>query len=593
MTLLEKQLNTLVKKLVQKRISSLPQFSKLKHQLAGQLKIPPVRNFDILKTYQKLKKKKQVKTNIFLQKQLKKRPIRSLSGVAVVAVLTKPWPCPGKCLYCPLEKGVPKSYLSGEPAVERAKILKYDPYQQVKKRIEVLKNNNHPVDKIELIVIGGTWSYLPKKYQTWFIKRCFDGANPPKFSKKTWAGKTLAEAQKRNEKAKHRIIGITLETRPDYITPKEIIRMRKLGCTRVEIGVQIIDDKVLKINNRGHGVKEIIYATKLLKNAGLKICYHIMPGLLGSNPQKDLKMFKKLFANPDFQPDMLKIYPCVVTKGSQLYGLYKSKKYKPYTDKQLMNLLIKMKSIVPEYVRINRLIRDIPAWQIQGGSKISNLREYVQKQMNPVRNFTNKSMKKKNVMALQKKRISNGVKEQKKICSCIRCREIKNESINIKNLKLKKQKYIASQGQEIFLSFEDVKQNKLAAFLRLRLPQINNQTLPGLENAAIIRELHTYGQLVEIHPVKSRKAGSPTAKFNRVEKTSKKAAQPRKVLINQDNVAQHLGLGKKLMAEAEKIAKEQGYKKIAVISGVGVRDYYRHLGYRLQNTYLVKSLKPQ
>ena len=549
MTKQSSKLNTLVKKLVQKRISSLVQFSKLKHELAGQLNIPPVRNSDILKTYQELKKKKKIKTNIFLEKQLKKRPIRSLSGVAIVAVLTKPWPCPGKCLYCPLEKGVPKSYLSGEPAVERAKLLKYNPYQQVKKRIEVLKNNNHPVDKIELIVIGGTWSYLPKKYQTWFIKRCFDGANNS-FSK------DLKTAQKKNETTKHRIIGITLETRPDYINLQELIRMRNLGCTRVEIGVQAIDDQILKLNTRGHKTAETIKATKLLKDAGFKICYHFMPGLLGSTPKKDLAMFKKLFTNPDFQPDMLKIYPCVVTKGSRLYKLYKNKKYKPYSDKQLMSLLIKMKSVVPEYTRINRLIRDIPAWQIQGGSKVSNLREFIQKQM----------------------------KQEKKTCSCIRCREIKNEPINIKNLKLKKQKYNAAQGQEIFLSFKDINQNKLAAFLRLRLPQTNNQTLPGLKNAAIIRELHTYGQLVEI------KKNKQSLKFLRGSQTKKQDFLVRLTSRNYKKAAQHLGLGKKLMAEAEKIAKTQGYKKIAVISGIGVRNYYRHLGYRLQNTYLFKNL---
>jgi len=561
MTLSEKQLNILVKKLVLKRISSLDEFSKLKHKLAGQLKIPPVRNSDILRTYRELKKKKQIKTNVFLDKKLKKRPIRSLSGVAVVAVLTKPWPCPGKCLYCPLEKGVPKSYLSGEPAVERAKLLKYNPYEQVKKRIEVLKNNNHPVDKIELIVIGGTWSYLPKKYQTWFIKRCFDGANNS-------ISKDLKTAQKKNETTKHRLIGITLETRPDYINTQELIRMRSLGCTRVEIGVQAIDDQILKLNTRGHKTTETIEATRLLKDAGFKICYHFMPGLYGSSPQKDLTMFKKLFTNQDFQPDMLKIYPCVVTKGSKLYRLYKNKKYKPYTDKQLISLLIKMKSVIPEYIRINRLIRDIPAYQIQGGSKISNLREFVQKQM----------------------------KEEKKICSCIRCREIKNEKININNLRLKKQKYIASQGQEIFLSFENIKQNspphqkfgsggKLAAFLRLRLPQINNQTLPGLKNAAIIRELHTYGQLVEI-----KKTNKQSLKFLRGSQTKKQDFLVRLTSGNYRKAVQHLGLGKKLMAEAEKIAKKQGYKKIAVISGIGVRDYYRHLGYRLQNTYLVKNL---
>jgi len=556
----------LVKELAKKDYSSRQEFFKYEQKICSELKTTLVRSSEIIKTYQELNKKKQVRTNLFLEQELKKRPIRSLSGVAVVAVLTKPWPCPGHCFYCPLEKGIPKSYLSGEPAVERAKLLKYDPYKQTLKRIEVLKNNNHPVDKIELIVIGGTWSYLPKKYQTWFIKRCFDGANekksPPEALriKNKKISNTLKQAQKLNEKAKHKIIGITLETRPDYITPAEIKRMRQLGCTRVEIGVQAIDDQILKINNRGHGVKEIIQATKLLKNAGFKICYHFMPGLLGSTPKKDLAMFKKLFINSDFQPDMLKIYPCVVTKGSQLYKLFKRKKYKPYTDKQLINLLIKMKLIVPEYVRINRLIRDIPAWQIQGGSKVSNLREFIHQEM----------------------------KKQKKTCSCIRCQEIKQTEIKLSNLKLFEKKYNASDGQEIFLSFKDSPPHqklnnggKLVAFLRLRLPnfQVKPANMPEvLKNAALIRELHTYGQLVEIRPVKSCEGSSSMAKFNRVKKINRKAVQ-------------HLGLGKKLMAKAEKIAKRQGYKKIAVISGIGVRDYYRHLGYRLQNTYMVKSLE--
>lgn len=523
-----------VKKLAQETIKSNAHFLQLKQKIAGELNVEIPTNVKLLTLYRKLEKHKKIKPHYYFKKLLKKRPVRSLSGVAVVAVLTKPWSCPGPCIFCPLEQGVPKSYVSGEPAVERAKLLKYSPYNQVKKRIEVLEKTGHPTDKIELIVIGGTWSSLPKQYQTWFIKKCFDAANNSN-------SKNLEQAQKRNEKVKHRIIGLTLETRPDHISKKEILRMRKLGCTRVEIGVQAIDDTILKKNTRGHGVKEIIRATKLLKNAGFKICYHMMPGLLGSSPQKDLKMFKKLFTEPDYQPDMLKIYPCAVIKGSKLYNLWKQKKYKPYSDTQLTNLLIKMKSIIPPYVRINRLIRDIPAWQIQGGSEISNLREVVQKKM----------------------------RKQHKSCKCIRCREIKDLRFKpsptsvgrpgISNFRFQKLEYDASDGKEIFLSYEDKGQNKLAAFLRLRLPE-DKVEIPVLNNAAIIREVHTYGQLVPI------------------SKSDKKAAQ-------------HIGLGKKLIKQAEKIGKSAGYKKIAVISGIGTHEYYRKLGYRLQNTYMIKSLK--
>jgi len=516
----------LVKKLARKKLGSFADLIKEKQKICAELRISSPKNSDILKTYWKLKKNGKIKTDKSLEQELKKRPVRTLSGVAVVAVLTKPWPCPGQCLYCPLEKDIPKSYLSGEPAVERAKLLGYNPYQQVKKRIEVLENNGHPTDKIELIIIGGTWSYLPKKYQTWFIKQCFAGANGNKTKVRN-----LKDLQKINEKAKHRIIGLTLETRPDYITPQEIIRTRNFGCTRVEIGVQIADDRILNINERGHKVKEIIRATELLKNSGFKVCYHLMPGLYGSSPKKDFETFKKIFSKNEFRPDMIKIYPCVVAKGSQLYKLFKNGKYKPYPDKQLINLLIKMKSVVPPWVRINRLIRDIPAWQIQAGSKISNLREVVQKKM----------------------------QELKKPCRCIRCREIKDLKLKTSDFKLIKRGYAASNGREIFLSFENAAKTRIAAFLRLRLSKNNEPIFSVLKDSALIRELHTYGQLVEI------------------KKKNKEAWQ-------------HFGFGKKLMREAEKIAQKEGYKKMAVIAGIGVRQYYRRLGYHLQNTYMVKTL---
>ena len=452
--------------LANKKIATGEQFLNFKKELISKFKIQPPNNTDLLEVYHN--HQKQIKRNPYFEKKLNKRPVLSLSGVAVVSVLTKPYPCPGRCLYCPSEKGIPKSYLSGEPAVERAKGLKYNPYWQVKKRIEVLAKNGHPTDKIELIVIGGTWSCLPKKYQNWFIKRCFDGANKQ-------SAKALKQAQTKNETARHRIIGITLETRPDYITPKEIEQMRLLGCTRVELGVQTTEEKILKLNQRGHEIKHIIEATRLLKNAGFKVCYHLMPGMMGSNPAKDLKVFQEIFSQPQYQPDMIKVYPCVVTKGSKLYRLWQQKKYKPYSDKKLLDLLVKIKSIVPPQVRVIRMIRDIPSQKIEGGSRISNLREVVHQEM--------------------KRR---GLK-----CRCIRCREIKNIQTPLKNLKLIVNQFPASEGQEVFLSFENVRQDKLVAFLRLRLPALNFNSefyklFPTLKDAAIIREIHTYGELVPI-----------------------------------------------------------------------------------------------
>ena len=313
--------------------------------------------------------------------------MRSLSGVVNVSVLTKPYNCPGECIYCPKETNIPKSYLSGEPAVERAKKLKYDPYLQVKNRIESLQLGGHPTDKIEVRIIGGNWSSYPKRYKEWFVKRCFEACNNRK-------DETLKKAQKRNETAKHRVIGMSFETRPDFINQKEIEEMLLLGATKIEIGVQSIYNDVLILNKRGHLVEDTIRATEMLKNAGFKVSYQVMLNLPGSNPQRDIEMFKELFSNPDFKPDYLKIYPCALVKEAPLYNLYLKGKYKPYTKEVLIETIKEIKKHIPIYVRIERIIRDIPSPLIvEGEDKLSNLRQFIDSQ---------------------------------KICKCIRCREIKD-----------------------------------------------------------------------------------------------------------------------------------------------------------------------
>lgn len=549
---MENILQKIIKQLIKINPQTRQEIADIKRRLAGDLKLPPPLNADLLKVYQKLLKQGKVKQNRQLELLLKKREIRTLSGVAPIAVLTKPHPCPGRCAYCPTEKSVPKSYLSNEPAVMRAIACNYDPYKQVQTRIKTLEANGHPTDKLELIVIGGTWSALPKHYQSWFITRCFQAANTAssnlknQISKPKLKSQNLEEAQRINETAEHRIIGITLETRPDYITPEEIKRMRELGATRVELGVQIIDDKILKKNSRGHGVTEIIRATKLLKNAGFKICYHLMPNLPGSTPVKDIAMFKEIFSSSDFQPDMIKIYPCVVTRGSQIYKWWKQEKYKPYGDKQLIELLVKIKKIIPPYIRVNRLIRDIPSPSIEAGNKVSNLREVIAKEM-----------------------ARRGLR-----CKCIRCREVghqrfahkKTEKQKNQKTKLFIKKYRASGGTEYFISYESPDKKILYAFVRLRIPNFKTPTiLPELKNAALVRELHTYGHLIPLH------------QRNLWGKAHLRNSQ-----------IQHTGLGRQLMARTEEIARQAAARKLAVISGIGVREYYKKLGYRKEGTYMVK-----
>ncbi len=528
---------------------------------SGQLPL----NSELLSVYRNLLKNNKIKTDKNLEKLLKKKNIRTLSGVAPISVLVKNFPCPGNCLYCPTEKAMPKSYLSNEPAVMRAVLCDFHPFKQVALRLKALQQNGHSTDKLELIVIGGTWNALPEKYRLWFMYNCFAAANEPQITinkkqiiisknlklktlnKVTW--KDLYREQKKNEMAQNRIIGLTLETRPDYITCSNALEMRQLGCTRVELGVQHLNDKILKLNRRGHGVAETIKATNILRSLGFKITYHLMLNLPGSNPAHDLAMFKKLFKDACFQPDQIKIYPCVVTKNSDLYNLWQKGQYQPYNTEQLTNLLIKIKKIVPEYVRIIRVIRDIPETSIIAGNKITNLRETV----------------------LQNMLLNN------KPCRCIRCREVGHQqktqmpNVKCKKIKLCTNKYEAGSGTEYFLNYESVDKKVLYAFLRLHLPTSKNQLLvtdcrlPAagywLLTTPIIRELHTYGELVPI---------------DQQDKTA----------------SQHRGMGKKLILEAEKIACQNNFREIAVIAGIGVRNYYRKLGYTLlKDTYLVKKLR--
>ncbi len=452
----QKILEKIIKTALEQKVSSKEEILKLERQFCDKNNYLIAPFYLLNQTYKKLVKQHKISANPQFEFLLKKAQIRSASGIVALTVITKPYPCPGQCLYCPTVANMPKSYLPDEPACRRALTLNFNPQKQVQKRIETLQINGHLTDKIELIILGGTWSFYPKRYRTWFLKKCFEGAN-----NKT--SKSLQESQKLNERAENRIIGITIETRPDYINKSEIKDLRRLGVTRVELGVQSIYDDVLALNKRNTNVSDIIQATKLLKNAGFKITYHVMLNLFGSNLEKDEEMFHQLFTSPNFQPDQLKIYPCVVLENTELFKLYQNKQYLPYSREELINLLIRIKEKIPPYVRIERIVRDIPDNDIIGGNKISNLRQLIHERM----------------------------KELNKSCQCIRCREPQNAQIDFKNIKLIRREYEASGGKEIFLSYEDIKNNKILAFLRLRITP--EWTLPELENAALIRELHTYG----------------------------------------------------------------------------------------------------
>lgn len=482
---------------------------------------------------------------------IRKKPTRTISGVAVVAVMCKPHKCPhGRCNYCPESDIAPPSYTGEEPAALRARMFDFDPYRQTYNRLLQLESIGHPIDKVELIVMGGTFPSYFTCYQEWFVTRCIEAMNnygltdedtkisirnggiltvPNKFN-------YLDDVQTANEKSSVRCVGMTFETRPDYAKIPDVDRMLQLGVTRVELGVQTIYNFIYKRIDRGHRVSDVIESTKILRDSGLKVAMHLMPGLF-SDPERDMRIFHRIFEDDNFKPDMLKIYPCLVTKGSEFYDLWKKGDYTPYTTEQAVDLIVNIKKMLPKWVRTMRIQRDIPSQLIEAGVKKSNLGELVY----------------------------NKLAEENVKCQCIRCREVGHQGVGVNpvfgDIKFMKEEYKAGMGREIFLSHEDPLNDILIGFLRLRIPSNMAHRKEVNEKTAIVRELHVYGQMAELGQKK-------------------------------DEIWQHMGYGEELLAEAEKIALENYDKnKLLIISGVGARNYYRKFGYEREGPYMSKILK--
>jgi elongator complex protein 3 len=545
-------------------------------------------NGELLALYKKLVDEGLEESRPEVFQILKRLKVRSSSGVAVVSLLTKPYTCPGRCIYCPTEKNMPKSYLSREPAAARALSHRFDPARQIESRLRALSLNGHPLDKIEMIIIGGTFNFYKKEYGEWFVKECFRACN-------NWRAEeegrevikedhtvSLEELQVLNESAHARIIGLSIETRPDYITPPEIKWLRYLGVTKVELGVQHLDNKVLEYNKREMTAEQIAEGVEILREYGFKLVYHMMPNLPGSNPEMDVDMFRRLYNGKDHHPDMMKIYPNMVLRGSLLYKLVTQKKidYAAYDDDTLTRVLADCEKYVPNYTRLIRVIRDIPADYIIVGSKKSNLRESVD--------------------AYQKAR---GVKQVD-----IRAREIRDAEIDPGDFELTETWYETERGYECFLQFENKESNKIAGFLRLRLPKtpdrdvevspleervLEKETLKNWGLGAWEKESNEYYQtVIQNSPagkIDEVLAGAALVRELHVYGTMKRVGE-------EGTQSQHTGMGKRLLARAEEISLGDNsynlsYSKIAIISGVGVREYYRKRGYSLEATYMVKHLE--
>ncbi|MBS7633710.1 tRNA uridine(34) 5-carboxymethylaminomethyl modification radical SAM/GNAT enzyme Elp3 [Candidatus Bathyarchaeota archaeon] len=520
----------IINKLLNTPLSDTINLTKLKTQTAAKYKlqtIPP--NSHIINALKPAEKPR-------LLPLLQRKKTRTISGVTVIAVMTKPYPCPQPepCAYCPggPKTNTPQSYTGHEPAAMRGKQNNYNPYKQVKNRILQLQAIGHKVDKIELIIMGGTFPATPTTYQERFIQRCLDAITKKK-------SKDLEEAKKHAETSKIRNVGITVETRPDWAKEPHIDQMLNMGVTRVELGVQNPNNQIYKLVGRTHSVQDVTEATRIMKDAGIKITYHMMPGMPSTTPKKDLDAFKKVFTDTRFKPDMIKIYPCLVLEDTKLHGWYKKGNYTPYSEKEAEDLIMKIKRIVPPWVRIMRVQRDIPSRLITAGVTKSDLRE----------------------------RVRHRMKEKKQQCRCIRCREVGHRMLieNIRpdpeNVKILKRKYKASEGEEIFISAEDQQKDVLIGYLRLRIPSAKAHR-PEIKQTpcSIVRELHVYGPLVPV--------GKHLTK-----------------------AWQHKGYGSLLLAEAEHVTEEDyDLKRILVISALGTKQYYLRFGYRHDGVYMSKML---
>ncbi|HUI87663.1 MAG TPA: tRNA uridine(34) 5-carboxymethylaminomethyl modification radical SAM/GNAT enzyme Elp3 [Anaerolineales bacterium] len=496
----------------------------------------------LVAAYHEMVRNNEINPDAHLLERLRMKPMRTLSGVTTVTVLTKPYPCPGKCIFCPTDVRMPKSYLADEPGAMRGLEHEFDPYLQVKSRIQALDSLGHPTDKIELLILGGTWSSYKRDYQEWFVQRCFDAMNEVSLTPFPSAGRReversrnieageLSETHRLNESGPHRNVGLVIETRPDEITPDEIRWLRHLGVTKVQMGAQSFDDRILEMNKRGHDVECTRRATALLRAAGFKIVLHWMPNLLGATPESDREDFVRLWQG--FCPDEIKIYPNQLLANAELYEYWQRGEFDPYSTEQLIDLIADIKTTIPRYCRVNRVIRDIPSTNVVAGNRRTSLRQDVHDEM----------------------------KRRGTRCECIRCREVKGKPVDPALLQLDDLVYKADCAEEHFISYI-TSDDKLAGFIRLSLPSPDApQThLTDLDGAALIREVHVYGQSL---PVGEEKNGA----------------------------AQHAGLGTKLLQRAEQIAKESGFRRMAVISAVGTRQYYIERGFERGELYLVRNI---
>jgi len=462
--------------------------------------------------------------------KIRMKPIRTLSGVTTITVLTKPHPCPGECIFCPTEEGLPQSYLSDEPGARRGVEHAFDPYTQVSSRLKALHEVGHPTDKIELLILGGSWTAYPAKYREWYIRRCFEALNQEN-PNDDMGEVSLAEVQNTNSQARHRNIGLVIETRPDLITIENLKELRKQGVTKMQLGIQSMDDRILQLNRRGHTAEEAEEAIRMVRAAGYKVVVHWMPNLLGATPESDREDFARLWREGGINPDEMKIYPCQLLRNAELYQYWQRGEYKPYKEKELIDLLADIKPTVPRFCRINRVIRDIPSNHVVEGNRNTSLRQDVALEM----------------------------KKRGTVCQCIRCREIRKGKIDDRNLVFHDQVYKAGWAEEHFLSY-NTQDDHILGFLRLSLPDKNHFfPVEELQNAAIIREVHVYGQSIEVG---GEDSGS----------------------------AQHRGLGSSLVEKAAEIAFSNGYRKLTVISAVGTREYYAARGFELGEFYMVREL---